>query len=92
MYAIRSYYGHGQYVAALIKDDLLAVAVVVVHIQHRHTPVGAQVMGRHGGGVEVAEAAEGAPLGMVPGRAHQGVGQMAAAQNLLGSGQPAVLV
>jgi hypothetical protein len=55
---------------ALVKDTLRAVAVVVVHIQHRNARQAgiAQVLGRQGCVVEKAVAAKIIGAGMVAGR------------------------
>jgi hypothetical protein len=47
-------------------------------------------LGGDGGGVEVAEAAERAVLGVVAGRPDQGVGEPRAGQDLFGGGEGAV--
>ena len=50
---------HEEHVRALVEEALRPVAVVVVHIQHRHapTPLRAQRLRRHGGVVQEAVAA-----------------------------------
>jgi hypothetical protein len=65
--------GNRQDVASFGKDELLAVSVVVIDIQHRHVSIRTQVMGGDSGVVEITEPPENVPLGMVSRRPDQGV-------------------
>ena len=56
---------HGQHVGAVIEDLLLAVAVVIVDVEDRHAAIARQEVGGDGAVVEIAEAAEGARLGVM---------------------------
>src|SRR5262249_32081703 len=61
---------HGQYVGTIIEDLLLAVAVVIVDVEDRDLAVARQQVRGDGAVVEIAEAAEGACLGMMARRPH----------------------
>src|SRR5215813_13642351 len=61
---------HGQYVGTIIEDLLLAVAVVIVDVEDRDLAVARQQIRGDGAVVEIAEAAEGACLGMMARRPH----------------------
>src|SRR5262249_20692165 len=56
---------HGQHVGTVIEDLLLAVAVVIVDVEDRDLAVARQKVRGDGAVIEVAEAAEGARLGVV---------------------------
>ena len=79
-----------QHVRPLVEDVLLAVAVMVVDVEHGDFAERRQVMGRDGRVVEVAEAAEGLALGVMAGRADERIGDASAGEQLLGSGQRAI--
>jgi len=83
-------YRYRQNVGPLVEDLLRPVSVVIVDIEDRQPSVGAEKVRRHGGGIEVAEAPEGAPLRVVSRRAYQGIGETVALQDRLGRRQRAV--
>ena len=69
---------HGEHVGARIEDLLLAVAVVIVDVEDGDAAVARQQIGGDRRIVEIAEAAEGTRLGVMAGRAHQGVSEVGA--------------
>ena len=80
----------GEHVGAGVEDLLLAVAVVIVDVEDGDAAVAREQVGGDRRVVEIAEAAEGARLGVVAGRAHQSVSEVGALQHLLRRGQRAV--
>ena len=80
----------GEHVGARIEDLLLAVAVVIVDVEHGDAAVARQQIGGDRRIVEIAEAAEGARLGVMAGRAHQSISEVGAFQHLLGGSQRAI--
>ena len=80
----------GEHVGARIEDLLLAVAVVIVDVEDGDAPVARQHVGGDRRIVEIAEAAEGARLGVMAWRAHQSVGEVGALEHLLRRGQRAI--
>ena len=81
---------HGEHVRARIEDLLLAVAVVIVDVEDGDATVARQQIGGDGAVVEIAEAAEGARLGVMARRAHQRVSEVGALKHLLRRGQRAI--
>ena len=82
--------GDGEHVGAVIEDLLLAVAVVVVDVEDGDAAIAGEQVRRDRRVVEIAEAAEGARLGVVARRPHQGIGEPRPFQHLLRRGQRAV--
>src|SRR6478672_4402611 len=82
--------GDGLHVGARVEALLLAVTMVVVDVEHSDAAVARQEIGGDRPIVEIAEAAEGARLGVVSWRAYQSVSEIGAFQHLLRRGQRAI--
>lgn len=64
---------YGQHVAPFIEYLLLAIAVVIIDIEHGDLSIATQKLRRHGGIIEIAKSPEGTLFRMMSGRTHQGV-------------------
>ncbi len=82
--------GYGEHVVPIIEYLLLPVPMVMVDVEDGNPPVPAQIMRRHGSGVEVTEPSERTHLSMVARRPYKGIGQMESFQERLRGGQCAI--
>ena len=81
----------GHHVRPVIEDVLRAVAMMRIHIQHRHFRPGLQQAACRGGAVvQVAEAAGAVAMGMVAGRSRERVGHATGARHMVRSRQRAM--
>ena len=82
--------GNGEHIGALVKNILLAVAMMVIDIQYGDFAVVAEILGSNSIVIEIAEAPEGPVFGMVARRPDQGIGKPPAVQYLPGRGKGTV--
>src|SRR5262249_33130234 len=81
---------YGKHIGPDVENLLLAVAVVIVDVENGDPAVAGQEVGSDRTVVEIAEAAEGACLGMMPRRAYQGIGEVGALEHLFRCGECAI--
>jgi hypothetical protein len=78
---------HREHIRPLIKNVLLTISVVMVDIEDRNLTVGTQVVGRDGGGIEIAKPAERPTFSMMTGRTDESIGQPVTLKKFHGRGQ-----